>query len=100
MYRSAADYSPLLWQAVTSLERSGVEERAVVYDHARRLLLKQLWTNVPPLPYHKIREEKLILERALRDVELKVWDQAPARPKPAPRERRPPRGAPPPPTSA
>src|SRR3954454_25300332 len=74
MYQSASDYYPMLWGAISGLERNSVAERVAIYDHARRVLLKQMWTCIPPLPYEKIRQEKLTLEQAIRDIELRVLE--------------------------
>ncbi|HEY8268498.1 MAG TPA: hypothetical protein VIG34_07560 [Xanthobacteraceae bacterium] len=66
------DYYPLLTRALSGLDRNTREARLAVYDRARQALLKQLRGVTPPLAEAEIPRERLVLEEAIKKIDIET----------------------------
>jgi hypothetical protein len=65
-----ADYYSLLSRAIAGLETSTEETRLVLYRRVREILVDNLRNQQPPVSEVEIERERLMLEDAIRKVEL------------------------------
>ena len=64
-----AEYYPLLVKAVSALDLDANEARQVLYERARKALIGQLRTVMPPLPQAHIDSESRALDLAIARIE-------------------------------
>jgi hypothetical protein len=66
------DYYALMTRALGKLERNTAEDRRVLFDRARAVLLMQLGNRKPPATEPEVKREQFALEVAIRKVELEL----------------------------
>jgi hypothetical protein len=66
------DYYALMTRALAKLERNTADDRRVLFDRARAVLLKQLRNRRPPATEPEVKREQFALEVAIRKVELEL----------------------------
>jgi hypothetical protein len=66
------DYYAVMNRALSKLDRNTAEERRVLFDGARAVLLTQLRNRQPPASEPELKREQFALEVAIRKVELEL----------------------------
>jgi hypothetical protein len=66
------DYYAVMTRALAKLDKNTAEERRVLFDGARAVLLKQLRNRRPPATEPEVKREQFALEVAIRKVELEL----------------------------
>jgi hypothetical protein len=66
------DYYAVMNRALAKLDRNTAEERRVLFDGARAVLLNQLQNRRPPASEPEVKREQFALEVAIRKVELEL----------------------------
>jgi cytochrome c biogenesis protein CcdA len=66
------DYYAVMNRALAKLDRNTAEERRVLFDGARAVLLNQLRNRKPPASEPEVKREQFALEVAIRKVELEL----------------------------
>jgi hypothetical protein len=66
------DYYAVMNRALAKLDRNNAEERRVLFDGARAVLLNQLRSRRPPASEPEVKREQFALEVAIRKVELEL----------------------------
>jgi class 3 adenylate cyclase len=85
---SKSSYDRLIARAVSGLETNTLEARKAVYERARKGLMAQLRFNQPALSTADITNDRLLLEEAIRRVEIEAarnsQTEEPIEPRPPP----------------
>jgi hypothetical protein len=66
------DYYAVMNRALAKLDSNTAEERRVLFDGARAVLLRQLQSRRPPATEPEVKREQFALEVAIRKVELEL----------------------------
>jgi hypothetical protein len=66
------DYYAVMNRALSKLDRNTADERRVLFDGARAVLLRQLKGRQPPASEPEVKREQFALEVAIRKVELEL----------------------------
>jgi len=66
------DYYALVSRALAKLDKNTAEDRRVLFDGARAILLKQLRNRQPPPTEPEVKREQFALEEAIRKVEFEL----------------------------
>jgi hypothetical protein len=66
------DYYAVMNRALAKLDRNTADERRVLFDGARAVLLNQLRNREPPATEPEVKREQFALEVAIRKVELEL----------------------------
>jgi hypothetical protein len=66
------DYYAVMARALAKLDKNTAEERRVLFDGARAVLLNQLQNRRPPATEPEVKREQFALEVAIRKVELEL----------------------------